>query len=447
MDLHSLLDKAALLLDKSSAQEWEALAYHTEGLGVSLRGRELDKFQQSSSLAVALRVVKDQKLGFSYLTGGAEKDLAPAVEEALASAQNSGLVQESGLARPGGEYHQPEVFDPAIGGQSLDDRREKALALAEAAFAADKRVVHIQPADLREAQSRVLLRTSHGLDLEHRSSMISAFCVAMAAENGAQEVAYEGVAKRFLADLDAEEVGRWAGRRAADSLGGKPQKDGRYNIVLENRVAVDFLDLLANSLLGDNLVKGRSLFAGKEGAEVLAEGVSIIDDGLYPRGLGSASFDDEGTAQATNTLVDGGVLKGFVFDRLWGQKAGRASTGNASRPSLKSPPGVGFTNLYIKPGACGFEQLLADMNDGILITEIMGGHTADPVSGEFSFGAAGFLVKDGKLGAPVKSMAMAGQIVEFFNAVDAVGADLHFSGGTGSPSLMIRNVSLSGPSD
>ena len=445
MDLQNLLDNASSLLEKSSAQEWEALVCRTDGLGVSLRGRELDKFQQSSSLAVALRVVKDKKLGFSYVTGGAENDLGTAVEEALASAESSGLVQEAGLARPGAGYAKPEVFDPAIKEQTLDQRREKALALAEAAFGADERVVHIQPADLREAESRVLLRTSHGLDLEHRSSMVSAACVAMAAQNGEQEVAYEGQAKRFLADLDVEEVGRWAGKRAADSLGGKPEKDGRYSIVLENRVAMEFLDLLANSLLGDNLVKGRSLLAGKEGQKVLAGGLGIIDDGLYPRGLGSASFDDEGTAQATNILVEDGVLQGFVFDRLWGQKAGRQSTGNASRPSLKSPPGVGFTNLYIKPGSRGFEQLLADMGRGILITEIMGGHTADPVSGEFSFGAAGFLVEGGKLGAPVKSMAMAGQIVDFFKSVDAVGADLHFSGGSGSPSLLIRDVSLSGP--
>ena len=163
---------------------------------------------------------------------------------------------------------------------------------------------------------------------------------------------------------------------------------------------MEFLDLLANSFLGDNLVKGRSLFAGKEGRKVLAEGIGITDDGLYPRGLGTASFDDEGTAQSATTLIEAGVLKGFVFDRLWGAKAGRQSTGNASRPSPKSPPGVGFTNLYLKPGASGFDRLLADMGEGILITDIMGGPHRGPGLGRVFLRGLGLHGEKRQTGSP-----------------------------------------------
>jgi PmbA protein len=221
--------------------------------------------------------------------------------------------------------------------------------------------------------------------------------------------------------------------------------DGRYTVVLEPHVAADFLELLAASLLGDNLAKGRSLLASHLDKQVVSPLVSIIDDGLMPRGLGSAAFDDEGTPQSRKALVSEGVVRGFVFDRLWGARRGQASTGNAVRPSLKAPPGVGFTNLFLQPGSHSPSQLCGQMGRGLIISEIMGGHTADPVSGQFSFGAAGHLVENGQVVRPVKSIALAGQVLEFFAAVRGVGSDLTFYGKTGAPSLMVEGLSVSGP--
>jgi PmbA protein len=240
-------------------------------------------------------------------------------------------------------------------------------------------------------------------------------------------------------------MGRLAGTRAAGLLGGQPVADGKYNVVLESEVAAQFLGVLASSLKGDNLVKGRSLLAKQQGRQALSAEMTIIDDGLYPRGLGTRAFDGEGQVQQTTPLVEAGVVMGFVFDLMWGARAGKSSTGNSVRSSLLAPPSVGFTNLYIKPGKASLADLLSEMDRGLVITEVMGVHTADPVSGEFSLGAAGHLVEGGRITRPVKSIAVAGQVVEMFNAVKTVGSDLRFHGSTGAPSLLLEGLSVSGP--
>jgi len=446
MDLDKQIEQAADLLGKTPAHEWEAMALFTEQLSIAVRGEEVDKFQQSKSGGLAIRVWSQGRLGFSYLMGsGAGGALETAVAEALAAAQASDLEDEAGLARPMPLPQAPDVYDPALKAEPLDAKKQRALAMAEAARQAHPKVQHVHPAEIGETYAQLRLLTSHGLDLSHKSTTCSAMANAVAGENGQQEMAWEYDVRRFLADLDAIKVGSEAGRRAAACLGAQPVSDGRYDVILENQVAMEFLGLLGSSLLGDNVVKGRSLLASKMDQKVLSELVTLVDDGLMPKGIATGAFDDEGTPTATKILVADGIVRGFVFDRPWGARHGVPSTGNAVRPGLKAPPQVGFTNFYIKPGQGGLADLAAGLDRGLVITEVLGAHTADPVSGHFSLGATGFMVENGKITRPIKSIAVAGQVVELFASIKAVGGDLRFLGGTGSPSLLVAGMSVSGP--
>jgi PmbA protein len=447
MHREEMIARAADLLTRSQAEAWEVFALESEQVSVGVRGEEVDKFQQSTGRGLALRVIREGRLGFAWLQGPAQaEDVAAAVEQALAAAAASDLEAAGGLAEPETLPPEPEVFDPELAGEPVEELRRRAAAMVEAARAADPRVVHVHPAEVTRSVSRIRLVNSQGLDLERRGTAISAWCNAVAAADGGQEMAWDSDSRRFAADLDPRAVGRRAGRQAAELLGAEPVPDGRYHLLLEPQVAVEFLELLSASLQGDNLVKGRSLLAGREGQQIASSLVTIIDDPLLPRGLGSAAFDGEGTPTRTKTLVEAGVLRGFVFDRLWGARAGRASTGNASRGGVQAPPGVGFANLYLQPGDSSPQELVAGLERAVVITEVMGAHTADPVSGEFSLGAVGRLVERGQVVRPVKSIAVAGQVLELLSAVEAVGDDLRFFGRSGSPSLLVAGVSLSGAS-
>lgn len=447
MDIETLANQARGILDKSGARQWEVLVTRGQGLSLGVRGTEVDKFQQSDSLGLAVRLVKDDRLGFSHALGQGPEGVARAVEEALAAARATDPEPELALAgpapAPAGDL---ELFDDTLAAEPLEAKIERARVLAAAAQAADPRVRHVYPAEVGESTGESILLTSLGLEQRQRATRVSAMVTAVAEEDGVQEEGWEARSRRFWADVDLQDIGAAAGKKAADFLGAGPVADGRWEVILTSEVAADFLDLLAASFLGDNLVKGRSLLADRLGEAALSPLVTVIDDGLIPRGLGSAPFDDEGTPQGEKVLIDQGVVKGFVFDRLWGARRGVASTGNAVRGSLKAPPGVGFTNLYLKPGQGSLTDLAAGLTRGLVISTILGGHTADPVSGQFSFGAAGHLIEDGRLTRAVKSIALAGQVVELFSSVRALGGDLTFHGRTGAPSVHVAGVSISGPS-
>lgn len=444
--LRGEVDRTRKALEKSGADQWEIIASKSRSVTVGVREGEVDKHQASESLGLAVRVIKDQRPGFSYIYGAENAgDIDAAVELALASCRAAD--PEPGLSFP--DTDPPEIlletYDPAVARDNVANMIRRAERLASAALGADKRIVHVHPAEVSSLVSRMLLCNSHGLEKCDAATRVSAGAAAMASEDGEQEMGWESRSACFLEDIDERAIGLEAGQKAAAYLGAKPVGDGLYDVVFTRDVATEFLDILADGLLGDNVAKGRSLLAGKEGYQLISPLISIVDDGLIPRGLGSAPFDDEGTAQGQTTLFENGLLKDYVYDRLWGARAGKASTGNAVRPSLKAPPGVGFTNLHIVAGQGNQDDLVKRMGNGLIISYILGAHTADPVSGEFSLGASGHLVQKGKIVRPVKSIAIAGQILELFKSVEAVGEDLQMFGRSGSPTLLVKDISISGP--
>jgi len=214
--------------------------------------------------------------------------------------------------------------------------------------------------------------------------------------------------------------------------------------VLDNRVATEILEVIAPAFLAENVQKGKSLLAGRIGEDIFSPMLRIRDDGTLPGGMGTAPFDGEGVPQQNTVLVDKGRLAGYLYDTYRARKAGMVSTGNATRGSSKSPPLMGVSNFFIDNGDTPFAGLLQGIERGILVTTVMGMHTANPISGDFSVGAAGFLIERGSVTVPVKGIAIAGNIMELFHSVELVGNDLRFFGVVGAPSLRIAELDVSG---
>ena len=216
-------------------------------------------------------------------------------------------------------------------------------------------------------------------------------------------------------------------------------------MVFENLAAAELLDVLADSFCADQVQKGMSGLEGKRGKRIFGEHVSILDDGLLKKGQGSALFDDEGVPQQRTTLVSAGELQGYLYDGASARREGMRSTGNAVRSGgFTGAPEVGVTNLFVKKGKHPLAALLSEMGNGFLITELMGVHTANAVTGEFSFGCAGQVVRGGAIAHPFKGMAVAGNLFDLYKRVELVGSDLRFSSGVGSPSLLVGKLSVSG---
>jgi PmbA protein len=214
-------------------------------------------------------------------------------------------------------------------------------------------------------------------------------------------------------------------------------------VVLDYAVATQFLQVLSSAFRADNVLKGKSFFAGQTGEVVGSEQLSIVDQNDYPEAINRAPFDGEGTPAQRTVLIDTGRLDGYLHNIQTAHEMGARTTANAAR-GYSSPPDVGPSNLFICPGNEPQERLFAMAGTGFFITEVMGVHNASPISGDFSFGASGLLIEGGELGRPVRGVTVAGNIRPLLKAVAAVGDDLRFLGSCGAPSLLISELMVSG---
>jgi PmbA protein len=241
-----------------------------------------------------------------------------------------------------------------------------------------------------------------------------------------------------------DSIGATAAERAVSMLGARPVKSMQTPAILPSWVACDILSVLSASFLADNIQKGKSMLIGRMGEQVFSSHVTIVDDGLYQGGMASSPFDDEGSIRQGTVLVSEGVVQGFLYDQYTANKENRGSTGNAGRHGIKSPPSVQTTNFYIPNGSSTPDDLVASLEEGLMVTDLIGLHTADPISGDFSVGAAGLWVEGGEAVFPVKGVAISGNLMDLFNKVDGTGTDLAFYGKTGAPSLRISALNVAG---
>lgn len=424
---------AELFVGRSRARRYDA------------RDGGIDGISLSDSLWLGLRVFRDGRAGFSFAFRDDGGEIRRMVEAALFGAEASDPDPAFGLPDPAAAPP-PEVplYDPSWEAVT-DDRKETfARELESLTLAADPRVRRVRYATLRETVSEIAFRTSAGLGGSQRETAYSATVDAVAEEGCEGQTGYGFGFARRLDDLDPAAIASEAASRAVRMLGAEPLPTGRYAAVLENGAAAELLEVLAPAFLAPNVAKGRSMLAGKAGRPVASSRVRIVDDPLAPAGCGASAFDGEGVPARRNVLVEDGVLRGFLADSFWGRKIGTGTTGSCRRPGPKVPPTAGISNLGIAPGAGGVGDLVREAGAGIVLSEFLGIHTADPVSGDFSVGATGFRFEGGGIRRPVRGFAVSGNVVALLGRVAAVGGDFRWFGDVGAPALAVDGLDAGG---
>jgi PmbA protein len=183
---------------------------------------------------------------------------------------------------------------------------------------------------------------------------------------------------------------------------------------------------------------------GKKGEQIASELFTLVDDGTMERGYSTHPYDDEGTPQRKTVLVEKGIFKGFLHSLYTAWAMNEKPTGNGLRSSFTSPPSTGITNFYLRPGELSFEELVNSEGEVLVVFDLMGLHTADTVSGDFSFGASGVLYKNGKKVQSIRGVTVAGNFLELIKNISAVGGDLTFYANVGSPSILVKNITVGG---
>jgi PmbA protein len=448
-----MIDEAVKYLKKKPVDGYEICVSQFSLFDVESRDGRVDHFEASHSWGMALRILSRQRIGFSYITSSNPTWLQPTLENAISSAEAMAPDPCFDFApAPNSPFPAVSILDESLESVSEETKIEKAKRLEEAARGVDPvRIKKVKKASYREVHSRKTLINSNGLEFSYGATFVSVSVTVVAQESRESEVGWDFDYSHFFRDLHVEQVGESAGRKALEKLGGKRIPSGVYPILLHNRVASEFLSPLAHSFLSEMVHKGKSPLRGRIGERFLSPAISIVDDGLLPKGVSTSPIDGEGMPSRRTSLVVQGELTAYLYDRYWSNREnlslsrGRAaSTGNSRRPTIASPPAQGISNFFIEPGELPFSELITSLDHGVMIEEVMGLHTVDPISGDFSLGCSGYWVERGEKVHPVKSIAVAGNLFELFRNVVAVGKDLRFMGGVGSPSLLVKEMRISG---
>lgn len=418
----------------------------SKNLNIDVKEQRIDSIEKSLTSGYCLRIIKDNRLGFSYSTDF--KDIDRVIKSAISASDYSEPDPYLDLPSSIKPTSIPAIYDPSISSLSEDDAINLVMDIEKAAIREDKRIKKIRKASGGFIINEVYIKNTRNVEYHYSSTSCSAHIMLIAEDEEESQMGWDYQAFRYLSDLSFEDVGRTAAKRALKLLGAKKITSFKGSVLLDNSVAVEFLSILSSMLSAESIQKKKSLFRGKINTQVISDRISIVDNGQIDRKIGSKPVDDEGTPTSKKILIEKGILKGFMHNTYTANKDSTVSTGNAIRGGFFSLPSVGPTNLYLEPSTGGFVSSFNNMVEiiekGIYVIEAMGMHTANPISGDFSIGVAGLLIKKGKISHPVKEVMISGNILDLFKNVYLIGDDHRFYGNIGSPSLLIENIDISG---
>jgi PmbA protein len=447
-ELSGIARRAVEAATGAGASDAEAYVQRESGRTVRAHGGEVESLTAAVQTGVGIRAWVGRRVGYAYGT-----DLSEAGVEAIAAraAEAAAVADEDEFAappRPAEIEALPGLSDPSVGEWEVSRVAELAIAVERTALESDLRLVAVETAVYADADEQVAIASSAGVAGEYETSSCYAYLQALAEGDGARETGLGFGLARGPRGLDPEAIGAEGARRALEMIGaGKPESRS-CPVVLDETVASSFVGLIGAGLGAPAVQRGRSPFAGRLEEEMASAAFVLHDDGRAPEGSASAPFDAEGVPSRRTALIDGGRLRAYLYDTYTANRDGSASTGSASRQGYRSLPLVSPSNLIVAPGSHSLEQLLAAAGEGVYVTDVAGLHSGvNPVTGVFSVGASGRMIRDGALAEPVREFTIAGELVAMLGAVEAAGSEprwVPFGGSVSTPPLLIAEMAISG---
>lgn len=448
--LEQTLLRAIERAQRAGATQVDALLVEGDDREVRVRGDEIEMVKQAQERGLGIRALVQGKEGFRTAVVSTS-DLAPdavdrMAEEVVALARATAADPAAGLPESGfAEPPLPELalFDPADRGVPLEARIEDARRAEAAARGADPRITNSEGSAASSGFARVVYANSLGFLGQYESASHGLFSEPIAREGEAMQRDYWMTAGRRLAELeDPAAVGREAASRALRRLGARRVATCEVPVLFDDRTAPSLIGQLASCLSGYAVYRESSFLSERLGDVIASEKVTIIDDGRRPGGLGSKPFDGEGQPTRSNRLVSAGRLESWLLDCYSARKLGFQSTGSASR-GTGSVPRVGTTNLWLEPGKGTLEELIGEIDRGLLVTELIG-MGFNPTTGDYSRGAAGFWIEGGEIAYPVEEITIAGNLGDMLTNIDRIGGELVWRGRTASPPLRVARMTVAG---
>lgn len=427
-------------------EEVEVVAVHDRDTEIRVYGGEIEQFTASESQGVGVRVIRDERQGFAYAGSLDEDVLAETVAEARDNATFGTPDPYLGLASPDGVAVQSlDLFDPSVSTVSTEDKIAMTVDLEAQTLAADERIIGIESADYVDSVSESALVSTAGVQVTSRESSSYVTSTALAEQDGDTQIGFGFSVGRNPATLDVGQAAKDAADRATRLLGAVQPATERVTIVFDPFVTAQFLSILGETMTGDAVMKGYSLFADRMGDDVASQLFTLVDDPTNRSAFTASETDGEGMASRRNTLIDGGKLTTFLHNAYSGRRMETASTGSAVR-GYSSVPEVGARALFLEPGTQSQEELISAIDNGVLVQGVAGIHSGvNPVSGDFSTGAEGVRIRGGALAEPIREITIASTLQKMLGDIAAIGNDVDWLPmSAAGVSVVIDDVTMSG---
>ena len=439
------LDLLTDVLAKAVANGADAAdAVYVDGKSLSLTYRlgKRERLERSESTDLGLRVFIGKRQAVVSSSDLSAEALTGLVDRAVAMARAVPEDPYCGLAEPADLATEVVDVDGCDRGEPTVEMLLERAACAEDAARAVSGVTNSEGAETGWGVSYHAIAATNGFARAYSRSRHSLVVSVLAGEGTAMERDYDYTSAVHGEDLrDAAEIGRSAGEKAVGRLHPRKVASAQVPVIYQPRVAASLLGHLSAAINGAAVARGTTFLKDKLGAAIFPGSVNVIDDPLRRRGPRSRPFDAEGIATRRLKIIDAGVLRGWFLDLRSARQLGLATTGHAAR-GISSPPSPSTTNLYLEPGDATPEQLLSDVKSGLLVTELIG-FGVNGVTGDYSRGAGGYWIEDGRLAYPVSEVTIAGNLLQMF-ANTTVANDLQFRYGTDAPTLRVDGMTVAG---
>ena len=443
-ELQAIADR--VIAQAAKGEHIEAYVARGRETDIRIYEGELEHFVSAQSEGVGIRVIRDGRTGFAYAGTLDEGAVAAVLAEARDNVEFGTSDEWAGLAEPDGvAVVEQELWSEALAAYGTDAKIELAKELERLTRAADPRV-RVDDANYSDGSGEAAVASTSGIRVSGRENGCYCSVSTLADDGDETQTGFGFAVGRSPDEFDLGKAAREAADRATRLLGAVKPQSKRITVVLDPYVTAQFLGVLSSALNGENVAKGRSLFANRLGEPVASPLFTLVDDPTNPQAYTATDIDGEGLAARRNALILDGVLQGFVHSSYSARRAGTRSTGNAVRGGFKGTPGVGCLAMQLQPGTRSQADLVADVDDGVLIQSVQGMHSGvNPISGDFSTGASGLLINNGQLGGPVREFTIASTLQRMLHDIVEIGGDIDWLPmRAAGVSLVIRDVTMSG---
>ncbi len=425
MSLTEFTRSAIKYCEKLGADEAEALAQSQQTAEVVLERAEIQSERVKIQRGIGIRIIKDSKLGFVFTSILSKSSIEEACRNASALANvsipNPDWVS---LPTPTKLPKSPTgLYDEKTAKMSGDEVLNIAIQSYDQARNFDKRV-HIDDGKFSLFSTEIAVSNSHGIEAEEKATLLQGYLICMAKERGkASSMAFEYDVARSAKDFSPENIGKSAAEKALSSLHSKAVKPFTGKVILDSDTAAEILMYpIISSINADNVQRGRSLWAGKVGEHVASEHLTLVDDGLLPKGIGSSSFDLEGVRRQKTHIIKNGKLANFLHNSFTANKEKTKSTGNAHRDGYYMLPLISISNLIVEPGRKKLNDLISEVDKGIIVRRFSG--NIRPDSGEFSgIAKQASYIENGEIKYSLKETMISGNAFHAIKNIIKIGSE------------------------